>query len=36
MTSMLIFAVGAALLIHSAELMHSADELTGHRRERPV
>ena len=36
MTSMLIFAAGAALLIYGAELIHSADELTVHRREHPV
>ena len=36
MTSMLIFAAGAALLIYSAELIYGADELAVHRRERPV
>jgi hypothetical protein len=36
MTSMPIFAAGAALLIYSAGLICSADELTVHRRERPV
>jgi hypothetical protein len=36
MTSMLIFAAGAALLIYGAELIYSTEELTVHRRERPV
>jgi hypothetical protein len=36
MTSMLIFAAGAALLIYSGELISSAEKLTVHRRERPV
>jgi hypothetical protein len=36
MASMLIFAASAALLIHSAELIYSAEQLTVCRRERRV
>jgi hypothetical protein len=36
MTSMLIFAAGAALLIYGRELIYSAEKLPGYRRERLV
>ena len=36
MTSMLIFAAGAASLIYSAELIYGAEKLTVHRRGRPA
>jgi hypothetical protein len=36
MTSILVFAAGAAFSANGAELIHSVEELTARRRERPV